>query len=74
MIAAHAQMQDNDSNAHQLEVMDAPLFPHGLSAVLYAAVTILHAAKWKQKSVANEHLKNVDKTGDRKLYPLGHLM
>lgn len=74
MIAAHAQMQDNDSDVHQPEVMDAPLFPRGLSAVLYAAVTIPHAANWKQKSVANEHRKNVDKTGDGKLYPLGHLM
>lgn len=74
MIAAHAQMQDNDSNVHQLEVMDAPFFPPGLWAVLCAAVTIHHAANWKQKSVANEHLKNVDKTGDRDHYPLEYLM
>lgn len=71
MIASHAQMQkDNDSNVHKLEVMDAPLFPHSLWAVLCAAVTIHHTANWKQMSVANEHLKNADKTEDWDLRPL----
>lgn len=74
MIAAHTQMQDNDSNVHQLEVMDAPLFPHGLWAVLCAAVTIHHATNWKQKSVANEHLKHVDKTGYKDCYLLEYFM
>lgn len=71
MIASHAQMQkDNDSNVHKLEVMDAPLFPHSLWAVLCAAVTIHHTENWKQMSVANERLKNADKTGDWDLSPL----
>lgn len=43
MIATHAQMQKDDgSNVHIQEVMDAPRFPHGLWAVLCAAVPVHH--------------------------------